>query len=101
MNNQDNDDVNVSTHANEQVKAIAQTQNVNSKVWWKSKTVWINGATTVVGIAMLVAPDLQTLLTPQAFGVTMIVIGIVNKVLRYLTNTAIQGSIGETKAKNI
>jgi Mg2+/citrate symporter len=63
---------------------------MTNKPWYKSKTVWLNTALTVAGVATLVADQLSR--TPQmdAPGVLMVAAGIAGVVIRiWFTNSGI------------
>jgi hypothetical protein len=63
------------------------------KSWLKSKTIWINTAFEVIGVLLLFTETVAALLPdPMAAKVTgaaLIVTGVVNKVLRFLTKLGI------------
>jgi len=54
-----------------------------NKNWYKSKTMWINLLITAGGILTALGSELQA-------GITFSAIGVVNIVLRYLTNKGIK-----------
>ena len=63
-----------------------------TKPWYKSKTIWFNILTIVGGAvagAVGLIPTLQPLLTPQAYAITMFVVGMVNVLLRAVTDSGI------------
>jgi len=51
----------------------------------KSKTMWFAFALTVSGALFELFPYLQSLLDPRFYGVSLVVIGIIVAVLRFLT----------------
>jgi VIT1/CCC1 family predicted Fe2+/Mn2+ transporter len=51
----------------------------------KSKTMWFAFALTVLGALFELFPYLQSLLDPRFYGVSLVVIGIIVAVLRFLT----------------
>ena len=63
-----------------------------SKPWYTSKTIWFNIA-VVVGSALSGAvvflPMLQPILTPYVYAVAFFIIGVVNVVLRTITDKGI------------
>ena len=54
-----------------------------SKEWYKSKTMWANILIALAGIATAIAGELRA-------GATLTVIGVLNIVLRVVTNTGIK-----------
>jgi hypothetical protein len=62
------------------------------KAWYKSKTMWVNllvvGGAVVSGVVGLV-PTLQPLVEPNTYALLMFSAGVVNLVLRAVTDTAI------------
>ena len=57
------------------------------KAWWKSKTLWFNVVSLLVGVAGAVAPVAKTEWVIIAF-TAFIAVG--NGVLRFLTDTSIR-----------
>jgi len=55
----------------------------NSKEWYKSRTIWINVLAIVIGVLQGIQGDLTS-------GGTLTVAGLINLVLRNVTNTAIK-----------
>lgn len=55
----------------------------------KSKTILFNAAVLALGIATAVTPEIQNFIEPEAYGVLLAVISILNKVLRVITTNAI------------
>lgn len=51
----------------------------------KSKTMWFAFALAVLGALFELFPYLQSLLDPRFYGVSLVVIGIIVAVLRFLT----------------
>lgn len=51
----------------------------------KSKTMWFAFALTVLGALFELFPYLQSFLDPRFYGVSLVVIGIVVAILRFLT----------------
>jgi hypothetical protein len=65
---------------------------MNSKPWYKSKTVWFNIATVggaVAGGAVGLLPTLQPLLSVEGYAITMAVVGLINVGLRSVTKDAV------------
>ena len=65
---------------------------MNKKPWYKSKTVWFNGLTVGGAIAAGVVgllPTLQPVLTPEVYAITFAVVGLINIILRSVTNNGI------------
>lgn len=58
-----------------------------SKVWWTSKTLWINIA-TVFGAAMLL-PEVRDVLPDGIERIALAVMGVLNIALRLMTTTAV------------
>lgn len=68
------------------------------KPWWKSKTIWFNVLTiggAVVAGAVGLLPTLQPLLSPQVYSITLFVVGMVNVVLRVITDKGIIHATGK------
>jgi len=51
----------------------------------KSKTMWFALALTVLGSLFELFPYLQSFLDPRFYGISLVVIGIIVAVLRFLT----------------
>jgi hypothetical protein len=65
---------------------------MNSKPWYKSKTVWFNIATVggaVAGGAVGLLPTLQPLLSVEVYAIAMAVVGLINVGLRSVTKDAV------------
>jgi hypothetical protein len=65
---------------------------MNSKPWYKSKTVWFNIATVggaVAGGVVGLLPTLQPLLSVEVYGIAMTVVGLINIGLRSVTKDAV------------
>lgn len=62
------------------------------KPFWKSRTMWLSLATAVLGAVELYGAGLSALLGPKAMGITMLVVGVANAVLRAVTREAISAS---------
>ena len=62
------------------------------KPWYKSKTMWF-GILTVMGAAaggvMGALPILQSLLTVQTYSIVLFIVGVINIVLRAITEHGI------------
>lgn len=56
---------------------------------WKSRTVWINGLTTLAGVIGVVVGQEFIASNPAAVAIGAAVLGIVNVALRFVTDTAI------------
>lgn len=56
---------------------------VLTKEWWKSKTLWASGLTIVAGIFVALADHLVT-------GGALSVVGLVNLILRVVTDSSIE-----------
>ena len=67
---------------------------MTSKDWYKSKTLWFAALTVIIGVAASVfgfnewAPDEATADTIQT--AVLVVVGLVNIVLRYVTTESIK-----------
>lgn len=62
---------------------------MDGKVWYKSKTLWFNALTGVVGILTALVKDGG--LNPQTVGYIGTAVGLVNIGLRLLTDQPIEG----------
>ena len=67
------------------------------KLWWKSKTLWVNGNLVIIGaiieVIMSYSDDIRLILTPYLgvyTGLILMVIGIVGTILRLMTTKAIK-----------
>lgn len=61
-----------------------------TKVWWKSKTLWVNTLTGVAGVLMALSADKG--IDPKTVGYAATALGGINVVLRLLTDKPISGS---------
>ena len=57
---------------------------LQTKKWYKSKTVWLNVATAVAGATPLIA-NFTGLVSPFTYALLLTVVGIANIALRFLT----------------
>lgn len=77
--------------------------NSQPKHWYTSKTVWFNiltiGAGIVGGVAGLL-PMLELVISPTVYAVTLFVLGVVNVILRTLTNGPINWKNGQDHHAN-
>ena len=64
-------------------------QLVGAKPWWRSKTIWANILPVVLAILALMADDQLIAKHPQAVSAVLLAIGMVNIVLRSITNQPI------------
>lgn len=62
---------------------------MESKVWWKSKTLWLQFLATIVAFLVTSLEPLRPYMTPEAFGVFVVVMGLVNVALRFVTTKPI------------
>ena len=58
-----------------------------SKVWWTSKTLWVNIAT--VFVAAMLLPEVRDVLPDGIERVGLAIVGVLNILLRLLTTTAV------------
>lgn len=72
-----------------ELKDITAEDLPTCKPWWKSKTIWFNiatiGGAVAAGVVGLI-PTLQPLLSPTAYSLTLFVVGIINVILRAITD---------------
>lgn len=59
------------------------------KKWWKSKTLWINGALLAMAAAETQLNVLQPMLPVNVYSVMAFVLPVVNAYLRFVTTQAI------------
>lgn len=64
------------------------------KPWYKSKTVWLNGAVVAVGMATAAEPHIRPFVSAEAFGLITAGIGIANAALRFVTKKPIGTNTG-------
>jgi hypothetical protein len=62
---------------------------IGLKPWYKSKTIWINLATFVAGVAALL-PELEGVVNEVTYSYLLVGIGIINVALRAMTDKGIQ-----------
>lgn len=62
---------------------------VYEKSWWKSKTIWLNLITLLVGVAGVLAGE-EWINSQVVMAITSLVIPILNLILRYLTEAPIE-----------
>lgn len=71
-----------------ELQDLTEEDLVCTKPWYKSKTIWFNiltiGGAVAAGVVGVV-PTLQPLLSPEAYSITLFVVGMVNVVLRAIT----------------
>lgn len=63
-----------------------------SKVWWKSRTIWLNVLTVLSALAAAANEFLNVLqvsLSPETYAVSLFVIGALNVFLRTITTQGI------------
>ena len=56
----------------------------------QSKTMWFSLALVVLGALFDMFPTLQAILDPRFYSISLVAIGLVVAVLRYLTNESIR-----------
>ncbi len=61
---------------------------MNSKYWWQSKMLWVAVLTILGGIVE------YAFSLPAGVTIGTIAVGIINIILRFMTNTAIEGTPG-------
>ena len=61
---------------------------MKKKIWWKSKTIWVQIITLAIGISSIFATS-EVLPPSQALAITGLVIPVLNLFLRYITVGAI------------
>lgn len=61
----------------------------SEKVWWQSKTIWVNVLTMVVGLLTMLAGQDFIADNPSTVSFVAMVVGVVNVVLRWLTDQPI------------
>ncbi len=62
---------------------------MNDKVWWKSKTMWLNGAATVVAGAEYLVGVLPPSVAPQFYVALTTALPIANMLLRAVTTKGV------------
>jgi hypothetical protein len=75
-----------------ELKDISVEDLKPTKPWYKSKTIWFNILTILAAITAGVAgliPTLQPWLTPKIYTMTIFIIGMINVVLRAITDSGI------------
>lgn len=68
------------------------------KPWYQSKTLWLNAASVLFGLATTLAPQVSVLMTPTRFAVYTIVVAALNGALRFVTDQGI--TLGSTAEKS-
>lgn len=63
--------------------------SAKAKPWWRSRVIWFNASVAATGALVAALPQLQPLLPPAAYGWVAVVLGVVNTVLRTVTNQPI------------
>lgn len=61
------------------------------KHWYQSKTIWFNLIITAMTLATSATPSLETLMTPEVYGVLATGVAFINAILRLLTGKPIKG----------
>ena len=64
--------------------------NIQTKEWYKSKTMWFNLAVGVAAGMPMALPILQPLLTPVLYLTAMFIVAVVNIVLRSITEQGLK-----------
>jgi hypothetical protein len=67
-----------------------EVSEVTTKKWYQSKTMWFNLTVSIIAGAMGVLPFLQPALSPVVYGVIMFMVGLVNVILRSITNQGLE-----------
>ena len=62
-----------------------------SKHWYESKTIWFNLIITAMTLVTSATPSLETLMTPEVYGVLATGVAFINAILRLLTGKPIKG----------
>lgn len=62
---------------------------MESKVWWKSKTIQLQALASVVAFLAVNLEPLKPYMTPEVFGIFVVAMGALNVVLRFITTQAI------------
>lgn len=62
---------------------LKEENRMDDKKWWKSKTVWANTLTGIVGIITAVTTDGN--LDPKTVGILATAVGFINIILRFVT----------------
>ena len=57
-----------------------------AKAWWQSKTIWVNAITLLIGVVSFLAGQEFIADHPQIATWFAMVLGLLNIVLRFLTN---------------
>lgn len=68
---------------------------MNSKPWWKSRTLLLAFVTALAGIQEAVQPLKD--IDPKSYGVLLVIIAVLVVILRAVTTTAITTDPSETK----
>jgi len=55
----------------------------------KSRTILFNGFVLIMGFITAILPEIRAFIAPESYGVLLIVISIVNKGLRVVTDQAL------------
>lgn len=62
---------------------------MKTKAWYTSKTLWANALVIMLGIQQNLA-SLEGVIDAKVFGVALITVGIINGILRAVTDSAIK-----------
>ena len=61
-----------------------------AKRWWESKTIWANALTTAVGVIGVVMGSDWIAEYPQVASILVMVVGVLNVVLRTITDKPVK-----------